>query len=200
MNKLLLILVLLPLFASGQSKLDGAIQMKTEYGSTNQEIQDILSFEGIDYYHVQFIGEALKGKHVSIIAKKLWDGEITEIDTIVNTAKITGMPPISSDTLKFKITGKKFTQDQLKVFFRFERFGNNRMYEAMDTFDYSLRDIGTQIDIEIGKPFPAFAYILPYEKDGWKMWCAVDSSGKDVESWGKEFGLKHYLIFEMLFE
>lgn len=200
MKKLTFILVMLPLITFGQLKLEGGIKMTTEYGSKNPEIHDILTFDGIDYYKVQFIGEELKGKHFSLITKKLWDGKITEIDTIVNSAKMTGMPPIQSDTLKFKVTAKKFTENKLKVFFRFERFGNERMYDATESFDYSLRDTGKQMEIEIGKPFPAFAYILPYEKDGWKMWCAVDSSGKDVESWGKEFGIKHYLIFEMLFE
>jgi len=56
------------------------------------------------------------------------------------------------------------------------------------------------MEIEPGKEFYALAYILPYEKDGWKMYCAVDSSGKDVESWGKEFAIEHYLVFEMKFE
>jgi hypothetical protein len=48
--------------------------------------------------------------------------------------------------------------------------------------------------------FYLLAYILPYEKDGTKYWCAVESSGKDIENWGKEFNIEHYLVFEMLFE
>lgn len=51
--------------------------------------------------------------------------------------------------------------------------------------------------IETGKPFYAFAYILPYEKDGYKYYCAVESSGKDIEQWGAEFGIKHYILFEI---
>jgi len=31
-------------------------------------------------------------------------------------------------------------------------------------------------------------------------WCAVENSGKETENWGKEFGIKHYLVFEMIFE
>ena len=29
---------------------------------------------------------------------------------------------------------------------------------------------------------------------------AVDNSGKNIDTWGKEFGIKHYLVFEMKFE
>ena len=198
MKKLtLIILTLFPLGLFGQVKA-GKIEMTTEFGSKNQELQDLLTFENIDYYKVRFKGEDLKGKHFSVAVKTLWDGRITRIDTIINTAK--AMPPIQTDTLTFKVTAKKNALNSLKVLFRFPLFGNERLYEASDSYDYSLRDIGTKMDIEIGKAFPAFAYILPYEKDGWKMWCAVDSSGKEVENWGKEFGIKHYLIFEMKFE
>lgn len=199
-TQLFLILVTLPLYIFSQMNQNSEIKMISKYGSDNQEIQDILTFDGIDYYNVQIVGEELKGKHYSIIVKKIWDGEITEIDTIANSAKMKGVPPIQSDTLKFKVTAKKFTEDKLKVIFRFDQIGNERFYDATGSLDYSLRDVGRQMKIEIGKPFPAFAYILPYENNGSKMWCAVEYSGKDVENWGKEFGIKHYLIFEMLFE
>jgi hypothetical protein len=55
-------------------------------------------------------------------------------------------------------------------------------------------------EIKYGEKFYLLAYILPYEKDGAKYWCAVESSGKDIENWGKEFGIEHYLVFEMIFE
>lgn len=62
-----------------------------------------------------------------------------------------------------------------------------------------MRDTGIKETIEYGKNFYAFTFILPYEKDGMKFWCAVDDSVKDVENWGMEFGIKHYIIFEMKF-
>lgn len=36
-------------------------------------------------------------------------------------------------------------------------------------------------------------------KGDYKYWCAVEDSGKNVENWGTEFGIKHYVIFEMKF-
>lgn len=197
---LAIILLALPLFAIGQSNPKGGITMTADHGSKNREIHDILTFEGIDSYNVQFTGREIKGRHFCIIVKTLWDGKITGVDTLVNTSEMRGTTPIKSNTLKFKVLAKKFTPDQLKVFFRFDQFGHERIFEATTSSDYSFRAIGTQLEIEIGKPFPAFAYILPYEKNGWQFYCAVDKSGKEVESWGSEFGIKHYLIFEMLFQ
>ena len=192
------ILLLFPVVGFSQS--NNEITMTTDYGSDNQELQDILTFEKIDYYHVEFAGTNLKGKNFSLISKEVWNGEVTKIDTIANTAKSERMQAIPNDTLRLRVTGKKTFADELKLLFRFPQFGSERTYKATKSDDYSLRDVGTQLPIEIGKNFYAFAYILPYEQDGWKMWCAVDSSGKDVESWGNEFGIEHYLIFEMKFE
>jgi len=200
MKNLIIILTLFPIMAFSQMKTENGIKMTTEYGSENQELQDILTFEKIDYYKVQFTGADLKGKDFYLLAKKMWDGKIKEVDTIVNTAKNERMLPIKSDTLNLRVTAKKSSENKLKLVFRFPQFGNEKTFEATSSNDYSLRDVGTNVDIEIGKEFSAFVYIMPYEKDGWKMWCAVDSSGKDIENWGKEFGLKHYLIFEMKFE
>lgn len=185
---------------SVKTKAEEKIKMTTFYGSTNRELQDILFFEGIDQYTVQFVGKELKNKHFKVIAKSVWDGKITKTDTIINTSNVSKTSLIQSDTLSFKVLEKKVMEDKLKVNFSFKQFSNQRMYDATNSLDYSLRSIGDKMSIEIGKPFPAFAYILPYEKDGWKLYCAVDSSGKNVESWGKEFGIKHYIIYEILFE
>jgi hypothetical protein len=37
-------------------------------------------------------------------------------------------------------------------------------------------------EIKYGEKFYLLAYILPYEKDGAKYWCALESSGKDIEN------------------
>lgn len=76
-------------------------------------------------------------------------------------------------------------------------------YKALNTDDYSLRNIAEESKREVGynKKFYLLTYILPYKlQDGSKSWCAVGNSGKDIENWGQRFGVEHYLIFEMEFE
>jgi hypothetical protein len=198
MKKIFLPLFLFPLITFSQ--MDNGIKMTTEYGSENQDLQDILTFEKIDYYKVYFTGSDLKDKNFYLIVKELWDGVITNIDTIANTSKNERLKTIADDTFNLRVTAKKMPNKKLKLLFRFPQFGVEKTYRATDSDDYSLRDVGTKLKIEYDKEFSAFAYILPYEKNGWKMWCAVESSGKEIEGWGTEFGLKHYLIFEMKFE
>ncbi|MBE8714882.1 hypothetical protein [Sphingobacterium hungaricum] len=191
MKTFLFTLLLLPLAALGQLK------MKPDYGTGNSELRDILKFEKIDYFDVKIAGPGLKGRNYMVISKTISDGVVSKIDTILNTAKITNFGAIDSDTLHFSLIGKKFNAEKLKLFFNFKNFTYEKLFDAIDSDDYSLRDIGKHMDIEVGKSFHAFAYILPYEKGNYKMYCAVDSSGKDVENWGKEFGIKHYIIFDL---
>ena len=175
------------------------IKMTTERVE-NKELQDLLSFENIDYFNVTFSGKSLIGKDYLLISKEIWNGVVTKTDTIVNSSKNERIPKIEKDSFSYKVISKKTVDNFLKMKFRFPQFGMTKKYRAINSEDYSLRDFGTGSKIKAGQNFYALAYILPYEKDGWKMWCAVESSGNDIENWGKEFGIEHYLIFEMKFE
>jgi Fe-S cluster biosynthesis and repair protein YggX len=174
--------------------------MISEYSSENPELSDLLAFEKIDFYKVKFIGKDIGKKDYSLVCKEIWNGDIKRIDTLINTTKYTNMPKSISDTLALKVYAKRTEESKLNLWFRFPKIGIERKFEATSSYDYSLRDVGLSETIQYGKQFYAFAYILPYEKDGMKFWCAVDSSGKNIENWGKDFGLEHYLIFEMEFK
>lgn len=193
--KYIVLLFFLPIMIFGQE-----IKIESKYGVHNKELRDILSFEGIDKINVKFIGKPIKNKHFKIFVKHVWEGKITQVDTLIDTRELFKKSIIESDTLSFNAMAKKATENQVKVAFNFKQFGNSKMYDATKSFDYSFRLIGDKVKIQIGKAFPLFAYILPYEKDGWKLYCAVDSSGKEVEKWGEEFGIAHYIIYEMIFE
>ena len=176
------------------------IKMLSEFGSKNKEFTNLLMFQNIDYYNVKFTGKDLKSKYFTLLVKELWDGKIKKTDTLINSKTNTKMDVIGSDTLSLIVFGTKTDKNKLKLFFRFPTVGLTRKYEATNSDDYSLRDIGTEIKIEKNKYFPAFAYILPYMEDNWKNYCGVVNSGVNVENWGREFKIKHYLIFEMKFE
>ena len=89
------------------------------------------------------------------------------------------------------------------MFFRFPRFSTKREFDAsfLDEWSpYSLRKaVGTDL-VEFDKNFYLMVYMLPYVNDNSRQYCAVENSGEDIENWGKKFGIKHYLVFEMIFE
>ena len=184
-----------------QQKPTESIVMTTKPLSEQREILDLFRFQNIDYYQTTIKGN-IKGKYYSITAKEIWNGKVTKTDTIFDSSKgeLAFIGKHKTDSLKFSLMTSKAGKKKLKVNFSLDRVGLYKEYKCTASESYSLRDVGTEMTIEPGKPFYAFAYILPYKLDnGGSSWCAVESSGKDIEKWGQEFGIKHYILFEMNF-
>ena len=205
-RQLLLALVLLAaLVQTCFAQKENILKMKSEYGSDNKEMLDLFRFENIDYYKIKFSGEEIKTKTYVISVKEIWDGVVKK-DTIVfdskEMAKI-GLDKVNDTALNMKVMSKLTAKNKLKITFMFPRFSATKEYDALDTDEYSLRNLAdeSKLPIGYGKKFYFMAYILPYQRaNGSKSWCEVGSSGKDIENWGKKFGIKHYLLFEMKIE
>lgn len=188
----------------GQESKNG-LTMFSDYSSDNQEIQDILRFEGIEYLKLKFVGKELNDKSYHLTVKEIWNG-ITVRDTTVFNSKTIGLKQfetVNDTILNLRVISKLTHKNKLRMTFQFARFSFTKEYDAIETNEYSLRNIADESNLEIGynKKFYLLAYILPAERaDGSKSWCDVGSSGNDIENWGKKFGIKHYLLFEMKFE
>lgn len=203
-NILILICLILTNLSFGQEPNNGLI-MISEYSSENPEIRDILQFEGIEYLKIKFVGKELKNKSYHLTVKEIWDGKIVRDTTVFNskTIGIEQFEKVNDTTLTLKVISKLTHKNKLRMTFKFPKFGITKEYDAIETYDYSLRNIAEESKMEIGydKKFYLLAYILPYEReDGSKSWCEVGTSGKEIEKWGEKFGIKHYLLFEMKFE
>lgn len=199
--RIFLLIVIFPITVLGQSMSSNKIKMETYWGSSNQELQDILNFQDINYLKSNFTSPELKGKNYQIISKEVWGGRIIKVDTLINTMTNQRAPSIKSDTLSLRITASKTKDDELKVYFKMPGISSVPIYNALNREDYLFTNIGSDQEIAIGKSFYPFVYMLPYEDENDLMnYCTVNDSGIDVESWGTDFGLKHYIIFEMLFE
>lgn len=204
MKKVILLLSFVaPMLGFSQMKLNKPITMTSEYLSENKDISDLMFFEGIAFYKLKFTGEDLKGSAFTLTAKEIWDGTLKNEAVITNSAKI-DIPDIVrlKDTVfTLKVISKLTTDNTLKMSFKFPRYGRTVEFNAIKSDDYSLRNMAETFNEPIvkGEKFYLFAYILPYEKEGVKYWCAVENSGKDIENWGTQFGIKHYIVFELLF-
>ncbi len=199
-----LILILASLLSFSQTEKRSDVSMISDYSSDNSEIRDILQIEGIEYLKLTFKGKELADKGFHLSVKEIWDGKVKTDSTIMDSKTIPyeQFQKINDTVFKFKIISKLTADNKLKMTFKFPKFGVDRKFDAIKSDDYSLRNVAeaSKTEIKYGEKFYLLAYILPYEKDGAKYWCAVESSGKDIENWGNEFGIKHYLVFEMKFE
>ena len=192
-------LLLLAVTAMSAQSKPAALKMFGEPNPwTADDIHRLANWIGVDYHKATFTSKELKGKNYYVVYKDIWDGKITKIDTIVKSGSAAYAPPLDSEIFEVSVMGGKTGGKTLKAEFIFDRFSWIHEFPSLETDDYSLRIMDRQ-PIEIGIPFYAFAYIMPYEKDGYKYYCAVESSDTPVEEWGKAFGIRHYILFEMNF-
>lgn len=181
------------------------LKMTSKFGSENRDLFDILRFENIDYYKINFNGQELKNKTYKITVKEIWDGNVKSESTVFDSKEMAeiSLDKVNDTTLNLKVISTLTPKNKIKISFVFDRFSNTKEYDAIESDDYSLRNLAdeSKLPIGYGKKFYFMAVILPYQRaDGSKSWCEVGSSGKDIENWGKKFGIKHYLLFEMKFE
>lgn len=186
-----------------QQKTD--LKMTSKFGSENRDLLDILMFENIDYYKINFTGQELKSKTYKIMVKEIWDGSVKSESTVFDSKEMAEMSldKVNDTVLNLKVISTLTPKNKIKISFVFNRFSNTKEYDAIESDDYSLRNLAeeSKLPIAYGKKFYFMAVILPYQRaNGSKSWCEVGSSGKDIENWGKRFGIKHYLLFEMKFE
>ena len=190
------------LFALHGYAQTNTVKVTTKYPE-NRDLIYLLRFHGIDFIKNEFTGENLQGKYFTLRCKNIWNGEITKIDTIVSSElfKSIGWRQIPFDTLSLNLLGSK-VGDSLKVDFNFT-FSTVKKYKAADSdfySRYSLRPVMRENVIELNKFTPVFVYMLPYVQGNARMYCAVEQSGHDIEAWGKQFNIEHYMIFEIMFE
>ena len=200
-------IVILFFFSIGSfagTEVSGEIKLLRQHTEIDRDIRDILRFLNIDYVIVDFTGTGLEGKSYRIMVSEIWFGEITNTATIFNSAGIPAphLQKIQSDTFQIRVVSELTGENSLRIHFNFPGLTLEQEYDAIQSDDYSLRHAYTKPETPIhpGESFFFLIYMLPYEQDGVKHYCSIETSGGNVLSWGKEFGIEHYLVFEMIFD
>ena len=204
-NIILILIYLISTNISIAQETENEIRMTSDYSSANSEIRDLLQFEGIEYLKLKFHDDELKDKSYKLSVKEIWDGVIVRDTTVFNSKSIgiKQFETVGDSILSIKVISKLTRDNKLKMTFKFPRFSITKEFDAIETDDYSLRNIAEESNMTIryDEHFYLLAYILPYEReDGSKSWCDIGTSGNDIENWGERFGIKHYLLFEMKFQ
>ncbi|MDR9364981.1 MAG: hypothetical protein RI575_06565 [Balneolaceae bacterium] len=207
MKKILLIFslaLLFPFLAFGQSAPFASITMVNNDAEIDTDLRYITNFLDIEYKKINFLGEGIDGKSFRIVATEIWNGEIVDSTTVIDTSEFpaTHLQKISGEEYELRVISKLTEENKLRMMFRFPSFSTTREFDAVDTNEYSLRqaDLLNKKEITSGETFFLLNYILPYEENGVKHYCSVGQSGSDVFNWGREFDLEHYIVFTMTFE
>ena len=200
---LLGVLLCLPIWVSAQ-RIDST-SVKAVYGSTNTELQELMSFMGVEKHHLELSDPHLKGKFFTLTAQEYRNGVAQPEVNLTSRKDLFQLD--SSGTLSFDVYTRALDATTLEAFFRFARVGQRKQYKA-ETGQASQYSFRTDIlaysqgkaRIPVGKKFTFLVYTLPYEKDGYYLYCGLAQSQVPIEQWYARFGVKHFVSYQLLIE
>jgi hypothetical protein len=180
------------------------IKVTNNYGSENQEIQDLIDFENIYIEKLNFESESIEGKSFKINLKEYISGKLTNTSILFDGSE-TDYFKIGSDkeSLKFFF---KMTDGKLKTYIRGQKFGSKKSHFKLlnDSDQYALKDFfgsKSELNLDINKENAIFAIITPtIHKDGSGSYCEVAQSNIEPEKFGEQFKIPHYFIITIEFK
>ncbi|WP_132432560.1 hypothetical protein [Natronoflexus pectinivorans] len=200
---LVLLILITSIHSFGQKPVSGIV-LTTDETVNDSDIRRLLAFEGIEFLKIRYNGDELINKSYRITVKEIWNGKIKSESDLINSADfpVRNIKRINDTIFTIDIISKLTSNNKLKMRFAFPGVTVERQFDAVNSENYSLRNMveGKHSKIEPGKKFYFLTYMLPYKKDEVLYWCTVLNSETEIENWGKEYDIEHYLVFEMIFE
>ncbi len=177
----------------------------TSKACENEEVRGLLDFQKIQYDKSIFSHKDLSNKSFKLKYKDIRNGKIFA-DSVLMDSKNLGMPysKINDSIFTIKVYAQETTDHKLRVQIVFPRFRTEKNFNLIDDKNqYTLRNVADEgkFKIQFGKPFYFLSFFPPYKLDGGgASWCIVANDTQNIEKWGEKYGLKQYLLFELVFE
>lgn len=207
MKKLLFLLLSLSLF-SAQAQIDSTLA-KAVFGFTSEETQELAFVMNVEKHTISFNDVKLRGKVFNFTMKEYKEGVLINTKKFITNDSQKDFYRFDkvSDSLTIKAYALQKSDSKTKVIIRFPRVGKNIDFDvsAKDADKFSLRtDILDYKNgftrIPINQPFPFLVYTLPYESDGFLLYCSLAQSKVPIDQWYKKFKIKHFAVFELTIE
>ncbi len=203
MKKLIYSLTLITSLAFAQN-----IKVTSNYGSENQDIQDLINFENLFFEKLNFQSENLKGKSYNISLEEFKNGKLVKSSVLFDGSEA-DIFMIDKDKLSLKFAFK-LSDGKLKTFVigktaSGQGFYSKKFYAKLDNDedDYALKNFfgsKEEISLDMNKKNAIFAIITPtIHEDGTGSYCEVAQSNIAPEKLGEKFKIPHYFLVSIKF-
>lgn len=198
--------LLLILLAVNVTWAQDLIKVTNNYGSENNEVQELADFENIYIEKLNFEGAALKGKYYEVNLKEFKNGKKVRSEILFDGSE-SDYFKIKSDKVSLKFFFS-MANGKLKTYLKGPGFGSKKSYFKLnDEGDkYAMKDFfGSkevlEFNMNTNQEFPAFAIITPtMHKDGSGSYCEVVQSDVKPENLGSHFKIPHYFLVSIRFK
>jgi hypothetical protein len=203
------LIVLLAFYSSlANAQSSDSTFVKAIFSSTNPEMKDLMSFLGVDKYHIEFNDPKLAGKFFHLTCQEYKNGiPQPEQDMFGFSRRKEPLQIDSTGKFAFDIYARTVDLTTIEASFKLPRVTQRKAFtvEADDSKKFSFRtDVipykGEKAKLPVGKKTLLFVHTLPYLKDGFYYYCAVAESKVPVADWFKQFGVKHVIAYNLTLE
>jgi hypothetical protein len=220
-------LLLLALFSPGWAWAQSAsirpdsVAVTVHYGSDNAELHQLISrVLHIDKLHVEAHHPQLAGRLFHLTYQEVRNGvPDVEKELVGNAARLLSFDKQGKFTMD--VFARQVTETMLENQFLFAAGATEKTFTAQPGKGglYSLRpDIwpykplktlepavpGTQPTathtFAVGKKVPFLVYTLPYESDGYLLYCDLAQSKVPVGEWYTKFKIAHFVVYNLVVE
>ncbi|WP_395010158.1 hypothetical protein [Undibacterium sp.] len=193
--------ILLPIaFASAQSN----IRLSTVDGVENEDLMNVLRFQGVSYNKVKFSGTHLWGKDFKIFIHDYAKGKLVKTHEIFDSREEEFFK-IKEQEFNFNVLAQRTSNGKAKFDFRFLGYGVVKEFNLGATHkDFILKSFQARSD-EIAFPInqsqSILTFIMPYKTKSKSMhYPDVIDSKVHPEDLGRHFKIQRYFLIDVRFD
>ena len=220
-------LLLLALFSLGRGQAQSAgtrpdsVTVTMHYGSDNAELHQLMSrVLHIDKLHVVAHNPQLAGRLFHLTYQEVKNGvPEAEKELVGNAVRLLSFD--KQGNFAMDIFARQVTETTLENQFLFAAGATEKTFAAQpgkgglyslrqDIWPYkTLKTLGPAVPgqqptsthtFAVGKKVPFLVYTLPYEADGYLLYCDLAQSKVPVNEWFTKFKISHFVVYNLVVE
>ena len=198
---LLLASFLLPISMAGAQS---NIKFTTTDGVENEELMNVLRFQGISYSKVKFTGTHLWGKDFKVSIRDFINGKLVKTYEVFDSRE-DDFFKLKEQEFNFSVLAQRTSTGKAKIDLRFLGFGITKEF-ALETEqkDFVLKRFQsgtTEVAFPVNQSQSILAYIMPYKtKSGAVQYSDVTGSTEKPEELGLKYKIPRYFLIDIRFD
>jgi len=197
-----------------------SVRVALHLGSDNAELHQLMArVLHIEKWHIEASNPQLVGKHFHLTYQEYRNGVAEPEKELVGDMKRL-LAFDASGRFSFDVFAHQNTEGQLEIQFLFAKGANIKTFEPQPGkgTSYGLRpDIWPyythrpaalapdqqptqERSFAVGQKVPFLVYTLPYEEDGWLLYCKLAQSKTPVSNWYSAYHIPHFIVYNLIVE
>ena len=196
-----------------------SVLITVQFGSANKELNQLMArVMNIEKLHFEAHNLALAGKRFHITFQEYKNGvPEAEKELVDNVERLLSFD--KQGNFVMDAFSRQATETSVENKFLFTGGMTSKTFKSLPTNaeQYSLRsDIWPYTAVHkvaspnalategqkfpFGKKVPFIVYTLPYEEDGYSLYCSLAQSKVPIPLWYKKFKIPHFVVYNLIIE